>query len=421
MAQAPVLATNDSNTVPYVGGFVCALITLLVLANAILGASADGQTEAVSGLALSTGDCADVAVGSDDSRVYRVSECTDPHDVQITGNVEHPDAGKGFPGERVMAVWFGSECDTVSAEFLGSDVLDTTLTGDFIMPTTEEWDDGGYSAACFVTTSSAEIELQQSVEDSWQDFARSEEVVISRLKAGDCFVSDLPDPRDLRSNDVVNLVECTDSFHGVFFGRGRLPFPAGSAIPVESELTDASTAACANEFEGHFGEVSTGFSYRFWRPSDAAWERGERGVLCAVLDNELIEGPYLPTNYPSFFNLDAMQCFNLTPELAADELSLDGRIRPVECTEPHVGQKIDIGTLLGGQEFPGITQVERDAQEACAIKFTQFIGIPPQDSEYNGFPFWHPDAETWEAGDRRYGCAILGDEILTDSLEGVRR
>ncbi len=420
MAQAPVLARNDSNTLPYVGGFVCALITLLIVANAVLGNSA-AEADVVGGLTLSAGDCADAVVSSDDTQAYRVTDCAEPHDIQVTGQVEHPDAGKGFPGERVMAVWFDTECDETNAGFLGSDVLDTTLTGDFMVPTEEEWEAGNYSASCFVTTSSAEVELEQSVEAAWQDFAREEEVVISRLKDGDCFVGDIPNALDLRSNDVVQLVDCSDSFNGVFFGRGRLPFPAGASIPAEEELTNASTSACAAEFEGHFGEVATGFSYRFWRPSDAAWDRGDRQVLCAVLDDDLIDGPYVPTDYPSFFSLDPRECFNLTPELTAEDLSLDGRVRPVDCTEPHVGQKIDIGTLLGGQAFPGETEVKRLAQEPCEDFFTDFIGIPPQESEYKSFPVWFPNALSWEAGDRRYGCAILGDDVLTSSLEGVRR
>ncbi len=421
MAQAPVLARTDSNTIPYVGGFVCALITLLVLANIILGSRDAGQTQVVSGLALSVGDCADVAVGPEDTQMYRQAECTAAHDVQITGQVEHPDAGKGFPGERVMAVWFDTECDEASADFLGSDVLDTTLTGDFVMPAEEEWESGDYSASCFVTTSSAEVELGQSVEGSWQDFARDEQVVISRLKEGDCFVSDLADPRVLRSNDLVDLADCNEEFNGIFFGRGRLPFPAGASLPNEADLTDASISACAAEFEGHFGEVATGFSYRFWRPSDVAWERGDRGVLCAVLDDEPIEGPYVPTDYPSFFNLEPERCFNLTPELTSKDLLLDGRIRPVECSEPHVGQKLDLGTLLGGQSYPGEAEVKRLAQERCETRFINFIGIPPRDSEFQRFPIWYPNATSWDTGDRRYGCAILGDEVRVGSLEGSRR
>lgn len=421
MAQAPGLDTPESQTVPYLAGFVCALATLFVLGNIFLGGGSSVDAATTDGLSLAAGDCVDVVPNPANETVYRLADCTVPHDAQITGQVEHPDAGKGYPGQRVMAVWFDNECDLVSGDFLGSDVLDTTLTGDFITPGEQQWAEGSYSASCFVTTSSPDIELNSSTENAWRKFERDDSVLISRLKDGDCFVSDAPDARDLRSTDEVGLTNCVGTFNGIFFGRGRLPFPAGADLPEKTELTDASTDACAAEFESYFGEPADGFSYRFWRPSNSNWDNGDRQVLCAVLDDDLIEGPYTPAEYPSFFDLEDGSCFSLTPELVPQTLSLNGRVKPVVCALPHLGQKITAGTLLAGTTFPGQSEVETQTQAGCEGPFTDFIGIAPRESEFGRFAIWYPDATTWDAGDRRYGCAILDDEPRVGSLQSARR
>jgi len=57
-------------------------------------------------------------------------------------------------------------------------------------------------------------------------------------------------------------------------------------------------------------------------------------------------------------------------------------------------------------------------ESECRTLFEAFVGVMPSESAYGEFPYWYPDNEAWNEGDSRYACAVLGDEILTASLQG---
>lgn len=401
-------------------GVVAGILTLVVGWLALTQLGLIGAADAAPILTLEAGDCLEMTDG--DPTVLRPTDCSTPHDGEIAGLASHPDSGRPFPGEDVTRVWFEQACSTVTTDYLGANHLTTTLNAQIVVPTQSEWDDGIDHAVCYITVPDDAEPLTESVKGRAADFARGDVVPIDRLVPGDCFnPTGSTDPFSLRSSDMVELVDCSTSFSGLFFGRGNLPFPDDVAIPSDDELTDASTTACSAEFESFFTvDSAVGYTFRFWRPSQSNWNDGDREVLCAVLSDDPIDGPFVPIDYPELHKLGTGQCFQLLPEQTAESLSLDDHVRTRRCSEPHGGQMIGSGRFDAEPAFPGEEQSKAMTEQQCRNLFETFIGIGPTDSEFGRFPYWYPDEEAWAVDDTRYACAILADG-LSESLQDSRR
>ncbi len=403
------------------GGIFGGLTTLLLLvfANPFGGVSPEER-----GFDLAAGDCVDVIAGTGDEAVLELVDCDQAHDAQITGRVDHLDGDEPYPGAGPAAAWFDEQCRRVDSDYLGADVLDTTLGRGVIKPTEDEWKDGIDHAVCYLTTSSPDLELVGSIDNDWESYARGDNIPVSRLKPGDCFspAESGQQALTLLSTDMVTLIDCGRSFYGMFFGRGRLAFPLSDPLPDESTLAAASTEACGEQFKQFYEVDATGSNYRFWRPSATAWADGDRTVLCAVLSDEEIPGPYSPASYPSLFELAALTCFDLGPEHTDESLGLDDRVRPVECSIPHRGQKLASGQLSLSADipYPGARVTQTRTRDTCERRFKEVVGIERTRSRFGNFPYWYPDADAWADGDRRYSCAVL-DEELVGSLEGIAK
>ncbi len=418
-AAAPVPPTDHRRA--YGAGVVAGALTLALGWVLVTQLGWAGAADASPEFAFEAGTCLDISDG--EPSALSAVDCSTPHDGEVVGLATHPDSGRAFPGEDVTRVWFDQACRAVTTEFLGSDHLATTLNAGIVMPGEDEWDAGVHHAVCYVTVGDGGDPLTGSVEGRAAEFARGDVVPINRLLPGDCFdPAGSTEPFELRNSDVVELTDCTGSFSGMFFGRGQLPFPDDLPIPPSEELADSSTTACSAAFESFFDvESAVGYTFRFWRPSRSNWDDGEREVLCAVLSNEPIDGPYIPANYPELHKLGTGQCFDLLPEQTPDSVSLDDHVRPVRCSEAHQGQMIGGGRFEDGVGFPGETQAKAMTERECRSLFEAFIGIEPTDSEFGRFPYWYPDSEAWGDDDTRYACAILGEASLTESLQGSAR
>jgi hypothetical protein len=415
-AAAPVLPIGARRAAGV--GVLAGLLTLAVTSILLWQRGDLGRRQVVVAEQVEPGNC--VNVSGDNNRSFDVTPCTNPHNGEIVAVIPHPDAEGPYPGEQVTAVWFDDSCRAAIDAYVGDDVMTTTLSAGSVIPDEDDWNDGVQSAVCYVISDTGN-DLEESVIGRADELRRAGTVPINELAAGDCFSpTNDQNPFELRSGDVVELMDCSGSYYGLFFGRGSLPFPDDTEFPDNEELSTASTAVCAGRFEAYFDvESSIGYTFRFWRPSRTDWDSGSRDVLCAVLSETELNGPFVPAEYPALANLGTGQCFELLPEQRPETVSQDDHVRPVVCSEPHVGQMIGTGELALDGDFPGVAEVRELTESECRDRFENFVGVPPSESSYGRFPYWFPDQRSWAAGDTRYACAILGDRVLTSSIQGT--
>lgn len=415
-----------------IGAGVVTLLLIAALSALLSGGDGDGSADAARRLgqpialeALASGDC--IQTGANTDQVILVS-CTNPHSAEVTERLATPDEEATFPGQATLAGWATARCREPNENYVGTPILATTLDEGHLLPDFDDWTRGDTMVTCIVVDHSG-APLIGSVQDRGSDFARGNQVPVSRLMVGDCFTPPLGvDSYELNSSSLVDLADCEGSYNGVLFGRGALDTGIeNDPYPGDESLSGLTGERCAALFETTYGVAANGFNYRFWRPNEQGWSQGDRMVLCSILDAEPLQGLFDPSRYETFFAVGVGTCFDLGPEETAQSLGLDDRVLEVPCTQLHTGQMIGSGLLNsdqvdlgdGSDEYPGDNEVESLAGTECEILFEGFVGISPYESELLRFPFWYPNETGWSQGDRRYACAFLHEAPRIGSLEGA--
>lgn len=122
--------------------------------------------------------------------------------------------------------------------------------------------------------------------------------------------------------------------------------------------------------------------------------------------------------YQAYHDLAVGDCFDPVSDMDDDSL-LAGRM--LDCDEPHLMQVFGTEMLNGpaGTPYPGDSEVDRQAWDACQSAFEEFVGVRYDDSRLNATYYW-PPSESWLAGDRVVLCVIEASVAspLTRSVEG---
>lgn len=374
----------------------------------------------VDGLGLLSGDCINYDQTATSVTSFDVVACGTPHVAEIAGQAEHPDAGAGFPGVDELHTWGLEQCQGSSAEFLGTDVLETSLVVNTLVPDFNEWGLGLTSVSCLIQAADGS-RLIESVAGRGSSYPRSAAVVVAGLRPGDCF---LPGPGltayELGIDDSVELTPCNVAHDGLFFGRGLVDGDAGDAFPGQDLVDDEGIAICNSEFTRYFGVTHEGFNYRFWSPDQALWDGGDRTIHCAVMDEAGLPTTLDFAAFRPMFSLPIGQCFVFGPEESTDVMRLDDQVEPVDCGQQHHGQLFGFGNLPATSDpFPGSDPLDEQIAQECIALFTDYVGVSPFDSVSGDFIYWFPNETGWASGDLRWACALLTDELRTGSIEGT--
>ncbi len=95
-----------------------------------------------------------------------------------------------------------------------------------------------------------------------------------------------------------------------------------------------------------------------------------------------------------------------------DELKL------VPCSEEHSWEAY-ASSSIEAERYPGTTEVQAQAEDACDKAFTEFVGVDVRESRYT-FTYLHPTAESWAQDDREVVCLAGKDRgAITGSLKGT--
>ncbi|MDQ1129877.1 septum formation family protein [Microbacterium sp. SORGH_AS_0888] len=115
------------------------------------------------------------------------------------------------------------------------------------------------------------------------------------------------------------------------------------------------------------------------------------------------------------FALKVGDCFDDEAGTEVSELPL----KP--CSGPH-----DFETYydfsLPGDEYPGMSEIDSQAETECGAAFDDFVGIPYEESTL-GYSYLTPTQKSWEQGGDRLVSCYVGDPAgpVSGSLAGAAR
>lgn len=99
---------------------------------------------------------------------------------------------------------------------------------------------------------------------------------------------------------------------------------------------------------------------------------------------------------------------------------ISGDLTVVDCSTEHDSEAY-ASITVPGDDFPGDESIATQAGQGCTDAFTEFVGIPYDDSSLD-YAFYFPTEGSWAAGDRRILCLIVDPETrVAGSLEGAAR
>ena len=120
------------------------------------------------------------------------------------------------------------------------------------------------------------------------------------------------------------------------------------------------------------------------------------------------------------FDLNVGDCFidsEMEAVLGGEEVT---EVPLVDCAEPHDSEFFVAHQMPEG-EFPGVEAISAEASELCEGQaFTDFVGVPWEDSVLLAFPLTPTEASWNQIDDREIICYVYHpDEMVTGTLEGA--
>ena len=95
-------------------------------------------------------------------------------------------------------------------------------------------------------------------------------------------------------------------------------------------------------------------------------------------------------------------------------------LQVVPCEDAHYYEAY-ASTTLEGTEFPGESEVRKQADKFCTAQFKTFVGLSTKDSGY-GMYYLYPVEDSWKIGDREVLClAGSAKGGIRGSLKGVKK
>ncbi|MTE23833.1 septum formation family protein [Microbacterium sp. ZXX196] len=108
----------------------------------------------------------------------------------------------------------------------------------------------------------------------------------------------------------------------------------------------------------------------------------------------------------SVFDIQVGDCL-LGPGEESDEVQ---SVEVVPCDEPHDYEFYHEYALDLGSAWPGVEEIQADADERCYNAFEDFAGIAYEDSETLYFTYYSPTEMSWAEGDDKIQCLIFQSE-----------
>ena len=227
---------------------------------------------------------------------------------------------------------------------------------------------------------------------------------------GTCFTSIEPDPQ---------TVSCVGPHEAEVFAIVSDPAPVGAPVPTDLTHFAIVDDLCLQQFAGYVGDnfIHTRLDITTFRPDDARWKRGDREVLCVLMDPaETLIGSQrklVVTNADRLVRerlivlLDVGECVMRALDEPGDVWAVEVR----ECDQSH---DREVYAVLEMPDLKDSSQVGEKADRMCLLAFDDYVGISFYDSSLDAVSL-APTPESWEVGDRGLVCLLMsGDSTPLD-------
>lgn len=216
--------------------------------------------------------------------------------------------------------------------------------------------------------------------------------------------------RNLASAQTIELsnqsrrVACTAPHDAETFASGPLPATFKGTGYRDASLDRWAYATCSEKLAAWLGGddsmvMRSVLTWIWFRPSQAAWDKGARWYRCDVLGGSagakrLID---LPTTTKGLLNAGRPADRWMT---CARGKSVDTGMR-VACSQPHDWRAVTTIKLgESGDTYPGDAAVQAKTKSYCQGSVSAWLGYP-KDYQY-GYTWFGQDE--WSAGNRRAVC-----------------
>lgn len=239
---------------------------------------------------LAQGDCFDAPIDSSIFFTVDVVPCDEPHTAEVTGLLQHPDAGGTYPGLEELWAYAVPLCASVFQTYVGADQLATELGSSSLAPIFEKWtDEQIYNIWCIASRVDGEPQ-SGSVAGAGDDPAVALDPgdvnTVARMPFAACFGPIDPDAEFAVGNvagrsQLVIQQDCASPHRGQIVGGATLGGGAETPYVFETVLGDG-VQRCRTAFADAFGiEGPEGLNAII--PDVNEWQAGDRLVTCAVL------------------------------------------------------------------------------------------------------------------------------------------
>jgi hypothetical protein len=204
-------------------------------------------------------------------------------------------------------------------------------------------------------------------------------------------------------SNATRTVDCTDAHTAETYEVGTLPDDLTDAAYDDPELDAFAYKTCRTRFQEHVGgdeslAMRSLLSWVWFRPSEKAWDDGDRCYRCDVISGgegskQLLELPVRTEGLlAGRVDDDWLVC--------ADGASV-ARAERVACSERHTWRAVST-IKLGEPEdpYPGDQVVEARSRDYCDKSVAAVLDYPVS---YDFAYTWFQEAE-WKAGNRRSIC-----------------
>ncbi len=213
-------------------------------------------------------------------------------------------------------------------------------------------------------------------------------------------------PEDVndRPANATETVDCSAKHTAETFAIGELPAEFDDADYHDDDLGSYALEVCSQKFAKFVGAADESYVLRasvtwaWFRPSEAAWEKGARWYRCDV-----VGGTTASTSYQALPETAEGLLLGRPDDrwfICADGPSV-AESEKVPCSEPHTWRAVT--TIKLGEpddDYPGDRLVEVRSRDYCSRSISAWLNYPAR-YEF-GFTFFNE--AHWEAGNRRSVC-----------------